>query len=97
MIAKAKAKTETVVKGNVKDDTKKQTRTYVSATDFVRAYKVGETWEDVARLLGQTVTTVQQRAYNFRKKGVNIVNKPALPGRGAKKLDIAALNAILAE
>lgn len=100
----AEKKKTTVVKATVeapkdvapKDaDAPKKTRMYVSAEDFIRAYKAGETYEDVAQMLGQSVTTVQQRVYNYKKKGINIEAKPG-KGRGAAKLDVEKINKMLA-
>ena len=73
----------------------KATRTYVGVEDFIRAYKAGEKWEDVARMLGQSVVTIKQRVYAYKKKGINIEAKPG-KGRGTAKLDVEKINKMLA-
>ena len=85
-----------VAKDVTKDVTKKTIRVRIPMDVFLNAYKAGETYEDIAKVLGVKVTTVQQRVYSYKKKGVNIIPK-SNGTRGAKPLDIERANAILAE
>ena len=70
-------------------------RVRIKMEDFLRAYKTGNTYEEVAQVLGVKVTTVQQRVYSYKHKGINIT--PKFVGGQGRKLDIDLANSILAE
>ena len=95
-VATEEITTEEITTEEVAKKTTRQTRVRIPMDVFLNAYKAGETYEDIAKILGVKVTTVQQRVYSYKKKGVNIIPK-SNGVRGAKPLDIERANAILAE
>ena len=71
-------------------------RIKIPMEEFLNAFKTGETNEEIAKVLGVKVTTVIQRVYAYKKRGVNIVPKTS-GTRGAKPFDVEKANKILAE
>lgn len=65
----------------------------INAMEFVKAWDVAESIDEVAKKLGAPIASLRTKAYQYRKKGVDL--KYFASTRGGKKLDIAELNAVL--
>lgn len=76
-------------------------RVNVSAADFVKAVMAsiadGTGHAGIAAKTGIKVTSVATRVSTLRKKGVQIPKMPRTGGGGAKKLDVSALNDLIAQ
>lgn len=75
-------------------------RSVVSAEDFVKAVlkaaAEGTGHAGISKLTGIKQTSVATRLSNLRKAGVNLPNFPR-GGGGGRKLDVAALNALISK
>lgn len=63
-----------------------------SATKFCQAWQNSENLKEVCEKTGMDSLSASQRAVNYRKKGVNL---KCFQKGGGRRLDVAALNAVL--
>lgn len=64
----------------------------VTPEEFVYTWQTSPSAVEAARAMGMPVTTCQQRASAYRKRGVNLKE---MPRKNAKAIDVAGLNRIL--
>lgn len=69
-------------------------RNYVSVNDFVEACHKSTSVGEVAKLLGLEPGTVQSRMSKYRNLGINL---PKYERKRGYRLDVAAINARIAE
>lgn len=69
----------------------------LSAKDFVKTFsrhaKAGLGWVEIANAMGMETSAVRSRVTMYRKLGVIFHYSPAVGKRGAKPIDVDALNA----
>lgn len=67
-------------------------RVTVTAEEFVKAWAKGGTIADVASRCGMSTASATSRGARFRKAGVRL---PDLERLSSRRIDVAALNALL--
>lgn len=80
------------------DEVKKEGKKHVSAETFISTvvdiHKNNGTYKDCATALGLELASFMGRYYKYRKLNVDL---PKFTSRGAKKLNVDALNTLIKE
>lgn len=74
----------------------KQNRS-ITAEEFVKVFTEKDSFEEVAKYFGISVSSVKNRAYSLKRVGVNLITrkKHPAPFYGTEKFDVDALNKIV--
>jgi len=74
----------------------KQNRS-ITPEEFVKVFTEKDSFEEVAKHFGISVSSVRNRAYSLKRVGVNLVTKKkqSKPFFGTEKFDVDALNKIV--